>query len=332
MNNLGRLNGPGKEMIRRLLPALLLMLVGCGEPDNTGDSGSLKTYRHSMDGAPSSLDPAHASTIYANFLVVNLYDTLYRYRYLARPYEITPNLAESLPEISDDGLVYTIHLKRGVMFSDDPVFPNGEGREVLASDFVYSLKRHFDPATLSQGSWIWQDRIAGLDAWKENGSDYDRDVPGLSATGDHTIRIELTRPFPQLVHTLAQGFSAVVAPEAVRHYGREMSLHPVGSGPFRLTSFDSARATLERNPGFRKEIFRLAQEGFDPETQGGMNIESLEGLTPPFVDRIQVDFIGEDAGQPAAEPGHQGAATDDCHAPQGLHGDMHALQLFIRYA
>lgn len=285
------------DVIRRLSPALLLLLMSCGGPDSADDAGPLKVYRHSMDGAPGSLDPAHASTIYANFLVVNLYDTLYRYRYLARPYEITPNLAESLPAISDDGLVYTIQLKRGVRFRDDPVFENGKGREVVAADFVYSLKRHFDPATLSQGAWFWQDRIVGLDAWKENGSDYGQEVPGLRATGSHTIRIELTRPFPQLVHTLAQGFSAVVAPEAAQHYGRELSLHPVGSGPFVLTSIDSARAVLERNPGFREEAFSLAQEGFNPETQAGMGLESLEGRPSPFVDRIQVDFIAEDAGR-----------------------------------
>jgi len=60
-------------------------------------AGDYSVYRHAMDGAPSSLDPAHASNIYANFLTVNLYDTLYRYKYLARPYELTPNLAEELP-------------------------------------------------------------------------------------------------------------------------------------------------------------------------------------------------------------------------------------------
>ncbi len=103
-----------------------------------------------MDGAPGSLDPAHASSIYANFLVVNLYDTLYRYRYLAKPYEITLNLAAAMPQISEDGLSYTIVIRKGVKFSDDPAFAGGAGREVTAADFVYSIKRHFDPATLAR--------------------------------------------------------------------------------------------------------------------------------------------------------------------------------------
>ena len=250
-----------------------------------------------MDGAPGSLDPAHASSIYANFLAVNLYDTLYRYRYLARPYEITLNLAAAMPEISDDGLVYTIAIRKGVKFSDDPAFADGAGREVTAADFVYSINRHFDPATLSRGAWLWQDRIVGLDAWKDNGSDYGQEVPGLTAIDSHTIRIELKLPFPQLIHTLAQGYSGVVAREAVAKYGRELANHPVGSGPFTLLRIDSARATLEPNPNFRWEPFSLDEEGYDPDSQGKLGLEVLEGRSPPLVDRLHIDFITEQAAR-----------------------------------
>jgi ABC-type transport system substrate-binding protein len=273
------------------------LLGGCGGSETPEGAAPLKVYRHSMDGAPGSLDPARAGSVYANFLAVNLYDTLYRYRYLARPYAITPNLAEDLPEISGDGLVYTIRIRQGVKFSDDPVFPGGKGRELNADDFVYSIKRHFDPATLSQGAWLWQGKIAGLDAWKGNGSDYSQEVAGLRALDAHTIRIELTKPFPQLVHTFAQGFSGIVPREAVLEYGRELSNHPVGSGPFTLSSKDSARAILQPNPYFRREPFSLEAEGYDPDTQGHLGLEALEGRLPPFVDRLHIDFIAEDAAR-----------------------------------
>ena len=74
-----------------------------------------------MDGIPGSIDPAQAATIYANFIVINLYDTLYRYKYLARPYQLQPNLAAAMPEVSEDGLRVTIRIKKGVYFIDDPV-------------------------------------------------------------------------------------------------------------------------------------------------------------------------------------------------------------------
>ncbi len=278
--------------------ALLLQLTACSEaPDDNGTGAVESVYRHSMDGAPRSLDPAHASSIYAKMLVVNLYDTLYRYKYLARPYQLAPNLAEGLPRVSSDGLIYTIRIRPGVYFMDDPAFPGSKGRAVTAEDVVYSLKRHFDPATRAQGTWLWQDRIVGLDQWRDDGSDYDREVPGLRALDEHTVQIQLISPFPQLTHTLAQGFSAIVPREAVQHYGREFPIHPVGSGPYRLQSFNSSSAVLQRNAGFRQQPFSLEEEGYDPETQSYLGLEHLDGKVPPFTDRIEVEFIAEDAAR-----------------------------------
>ena len=171
----------------RLLFLVLLTLAGCGgEQDAVNDpngeiAAGIKVFKSSLDGAPSTIDPVQASNIYANAVVVNAYDTLYRFKYLARPYDVTLNLAAALPEISADGLVYRIRLKQGVHFIDDPAFEGGVGREVVAEDFVYSLKRHFDTAQRPRGAWLWQGRIVGIDAWKEAGADYDAVVEGLRA-------------------------------------------------------------------------------------------------------------------------------------------------------
>jgi ABC-type transport system substrate-binding protein len=275
-----------------------LFVLGCRPEEGAPAAGpQTSVYRHSMDGAPTSLDPIHASSIYANFLVANLYDTLYRYSYLARPYQLTPNLAESMPEVSADGLIYTIRLKPGVSFVDDPAFPEGKGRLLKAEDFVYSMKRHFDPELRSQGSWMWQGKIVGLDEWKAAGADYAAEIPGLRALDDRTLQIQLISPFPQLTHTLAQGYSAIVPGEAVHHYGTEFGVHPVGSGPFRLLSFDSTRAVLLRNRQFRPEPFNLVSEGYNPGSQQKYGLEALEGQSPPFVDRVEVEFIAEDAAR-----------------------------------
>jgi oligopeptide transport system substrate-binding protein len=278
---------------------LILVALSACTPDSeeTGFGTERSVYRHAMDGAPITLDPVLASDIYAKFLVVNLYDTLYRYKYLARPYQLQPNLAEEHPTVSTDGLIYTIRIKPGVQFIDDEAFPEGKGRFITAEDFIYSIKRHFDPEMRSQGAWLWQGKIVGLDEWKENGSNYDDEVSGLRALDDRTIQIQLIAPFPQLTHTLAQGFAAIVPREAVEHYGSEFGVHPVGSGPFRLQRFDSAGASLLRNIHFRQEPFSLEAEGYDPEKQAVFGLEQLEGKLPPFSDRIDVEFIAEDAAR-----------------------------------
>lgn len=270
------------------------LLSGCSDREK---DAAREVYRHQLEEAPSTLDPAHAATVYANFLVVNAYDTLYEYKYLARPHELKPNLAAAMPEVSNDGLTYTIPIRKGVRFIDDPAFAGGEGREVTAHDVIYSLKRHFDPAVRSQGRWLWQERIAGLDEWHEAGADYDEPVAGLSAPDDYTLRIELMRPYPQLVHTLAMGFAAVVPREAVEHHGGELALRPVGSGPFRVTRFDSTMAVLEPREDWRWQPVALEREGFRPELHGGYGLDAIEGRAPPFVDRIEVHFVSESAAR-----------------------------------
>lgn len=278
---------------------ILSLLVGCGGDGGGGIAGGQagKVYKHSMDQAPSSLDPVQAANLYANFVILNTYDTLYSYKYLARPYQLDTNLAVALPEVSDDGLEYTIRIRPGVYFVDDESFPGGVGREVVAEDFVYSIKRHFDPASRAQGAWVWQGRIAGLDEWKETGSNYDEPVAGLMAVDNHTIRVKLVRPYPQFVHTLTMGYAAVVPREAVEHYGREFAVRPVGSGPFRVERFDTSRVVLVPNPRFRRLPADLQELGFDATLHAGLGLEQIEARSPPFVDRVEIHFIAEDAAR-----------------------------------
>ena len=191
----------------------VLGLGGCKKPfsDRAQD---VSVFRFSESGAPVTMDPVQSSTQYANLMTTSIYDQLFEYKYLARPYALKPRLAEAMPEVSEDGLVYTIRIKKGVRYADDECFPDGKGREVVVDDFIYSMKRLFDPKELSQGEWLWQGKIKGLDEWKAAGADYSKSIEGLQALDDYTIRITLNLPFPQLTYTFAMGFSSVTPREA----------------------------------------------------------------------------------------------------------------------
>ncbi len=287
-----------------LLPVIAcLALSGCGSEQQAeaGPNGEIqpgiKVFKSSIDGAPSTIDPVQASNIYANAVVLNAYDTLYRFKYLARPYAVAPNLAEGPPEISEDGLVYRIRIKSGVHFIDDPAFEGGVGREVVAEDFVYSMKRQFDTTQRPRGAWLWQGRIVGIDAWKDAGSDYDQPVEGLRAVDRYTIEIRLVKPYPQLIYTLTMGYTAIVPREAVELYGREFGSRSVGSGPFKVLSYDSARIVYEKNTRFRQEPVDIWEEGYDPETQAYTGVEAIHGRAPPFLDRLEIHFIQESAAR-----------------------------------
>ena len=290
---------PARAACRPLVAAAaLLLLAACGgERSIDSAETGLRVYRHSTNGSPTTLDPVQSATAYTNLIVVSVYDTLYSYKYLAQPYELKPNLAEAMPEISEDGLTYIIRLRPGVRFVDDPAFADGKGREVTAEDVVYSIKRHFDPAMRPQGAWLWQGRIRGIDEWKDAGSDYDQPIEGLRALDSHTVQIRLVRPFPQLPFTLAQGYAAVVPREAVERYGRELGLRPVGSGPFRLVSFDTAQVVMEPNPDWRWAPVDIYAEGYNEATHGFSGVQAIDRLTPPFVDRFVIDFVQDSAAQ-----------------------------------
>lgn len=251
----------------------------------------IKVFKFSEDGTPTTFDPVQSGTTYANTVTTAVYDTLYEYKYLKSPFELKPNLAVDMPQVSEDGLTYTIKLKQGVKFIDDPAFEGGKGREVTAGDFVYSIKRHFDVKNRSQGAWLWSGKIVGLDAWKDAGSDYAKEIEGLKALDRYTVQIKLVKPFPQLTYTLAMGYSGVVPVEAVEKYGRELSIHPVGSGPFKLVSHNSTKTVLEKNPDYRQETFDLAGSGYNEEVHGFTGIASLDGKQLPIVDRVELNWI-----------------------------------------
>ena len=256
-----------------------------------------KVYRHSFSATPRTLDPTAYADLYADKLAGQVYDSLYDFRYLKMPAELKPRLAETLPKISSDGLRLLIPIKRGVFFADDPCFPNGVGREVLAEDFVFSLKRHFDPKTMSANKWFWVNKIVGLDEWGESGADYSKLVPGLRAVDCYTIQVLLKRPYSQFVHTLAMATSAVIPREAVARYGQEISIHPVGSGAWKLLSFDNSKAVFVKNPRFREEFFDPLAEGYDENLHGFTGIKKLAGKKVPIVDRVEVSFVEQETAR-----------------------------------
>ncbi len=64
--------------------------------------------------------------------------------------------------VTDNGQTYTIKVRKGIYFTPDPAF-KGEKRELVADDYVYSLKRLIDPKIRSPWTWLIDGKIVGLD-------------------------------------------------------------------------------------------------------------------------------------------------------------------------
>ncbi len=200
----------------------------------------------------NTLDPAHGSDTSVNSAMSLIFQPLLDYDYTARPYKLIPGAAETLPEISPDGKVYTFSL-REAYYADDPCF-KGIRRQVKAQDFVYGIKRLADRKVGGSGEWI----VAGIKGIKdfanassgETPTDYDLPVKGLQALDDRTLRIELDAPNNQFIWFCAMCYMAPVPPEAVACYGqRELAEHPVGAGAYTLRSWRRGyEMVFDRNP------------------------------------------------------------------------------------
>jgi oligopeptide transport system substrate-binding protein len=284
----------GKTRILLLALGFTLVVSAC----TRRHSGNPNILQLATVAQIKGMDPALAEDTYSNAEVVRVYETLLQYHPYKRPYELEPLLAAEMPSVSKDGLTYTFKLKKGVLFQDDAAFPNGQGREVKAKDFVYSLMRLADPKVQSTGFWILEGRVKGLDEWHEKlakdpsqKANYDEEIPGLKAIDDYTVQIQLKQPYPQLLNALAMPYTSVVAREAVEKYGLEFLNHAVGTGPFVLEKFaPNDQITYKRNPKFREELF--PSEGSPGDKEAGLLADA--GKKIPFVDGIQVHVVKED--------------------------------------
>jgi len=207
--------------------------------------GAQVTYTRNFQRV-ASLDPTDASSTYAASAIMIAYETLLEYDYAARPYKLIPGVAEALPEYQEGGRVLIFKIRPDTRFHPDPCFGVDEkgvprGRPVTAEDFVYSLKRLADRKNTSSGAWVVEDTILGMRAFAERSAgkeptDYDREVAGLRALDERTLRIELTAPLHIFLYYLTMPYTVAVPREAVEFYGRHgFGQRAVGTGDFALT-------------------------------------------------------------------------------------------------
>jgi ABC-type transport system substrate-binding protein len=247
----------------------------------------------------SGLDPAGTQETYASLAEQRIFDALYVWDYLARPYRFVPSIATGMPEISADGRVWTIRIRPGIYFTDDPAF-GGKKRELTAADFVYEWKRVIDPRVRSPNSDLLEHKIVGLDAAaakaKTSGRfDYDAEIQGLRAVDRYTLRLELIEPDYTFLEILDSASLRAVAREVIEKYadasGRAMH-NPVGTGPYRLKEWTPGhRIILEANPGYRDERFPPAPANADAAIKAVA--DSMKGKRVPQIGRIEIAIIEE---------------------------------------
>ncbi|MDF7824870.1 ABC transporter substrate-binding protein [Pontiellaceae bacterium B12227] len=276
-----------------------LFVSGCGNGDLTAGHDGSELVSFSSTTRIRGLDPATSGEVSSSVAISRIYEGLLQYDYLARPYKVIPALAESMPEVSEDGLTYTFKLRKGIFFQDDPCFPDGKGRELTARDFEYSIKRVADVKNISSGFWAYNGRIKGIDVFHDQSklpepTDYDMPVEGLKVVDSHTLQIKLTEPYPQLLYVLTMHYAYAVPREAVELYGKKFTNHPVGTGPYRLVEWRrNSRIEFERNPKWAEtgRVETYPASGTPEQEAAGLLKDA--GKSIPFIDRL-VQFVVDD--------------------------------------
>jgi len=248
-----------------------------------------------------TLDPSNAYDTVSLTVMPLAMESLFQYSYLKTPLELEPLLAESMPQVSKDKKIYTIKIKKGVLFHNDSAFPNGKGRELKAQDFIYAWKRMLVPSLQSNGTWIFEDKVLGYTELKkqimnDKSKTVDQhlatEIEGMKALDDYTIQIKLTQAYPQLLHVLAMGFGAPVAKEVTDKYGQEgLNERMVGTGPFMLKQATrGSKIILIKNPNFREE--KYPSDGDAAAKTSGLLTDAGKKL--PFIDEIIFSIFKED--------------------------------------
>lgn len=231
---------------------VLLILTSCGKRVDPNEG--LAIFKYNESAGILTLDPIYAKDLPHIWACNQLYSSLVAFD---EEMNVVPRVAKSW-DISDDGTVYTFHLRRDVRFHKDESIR--EGRVVNAQDVCYSFNRVVDKSLNSPGSWIFAP-VA-----------HDEAGYAFYALDDSTFRVVLSRPFPPFLGILSMTYASIVPCEAVEYYGDDFRRHPVGTGPFHFQYWnEGVKLVMRKNP----EYFELDERG-----------ERL-----PYLDAVSISFL-----------------------------------------
>ena len=234
-----------------------LSLISCTKRESKEKNNTLN---YALTSKISTVDPAVSYDTVSGKVIAQVYESLYEYDYLVRPYQLKPLLAKDLPVVDNTGLKYTIKIKENIAYHPHEVF-KGKKRFVTAQDFINQFKRVAFKPTKSNGWWLFDGKIKGINDFREKAKAdlsnfFELSIEGLKALNDHTLEIHLTQPFPQFKYALAMAFTTPVTKEIIEWSKNDLSNHMIGTGPYLFKEWiKNSSFTLSRNPDYHENYY-----------------------------------------------------------------------------
>ncbi|MEL6939880.1 MAG: ABC transporter substrate-binding protein [Cyanobacteria bacterium J06598_1] len=260
-----------------LFSLCFLLAVGCRNGGNAGGGETVGGGDRVAIGTTLSartLDPADAYEIFPGILLYNMGDRLYTYT--PGTTDLIPQLATDLPDISEDGLTYTIPLRDDVTLHDGTAFT----AEVMAFSIERFMENGGRPASLLAGK-----------------------IDAVSVEAGQ-LAIKLKQPFAAFPSLLTFSGVTPVSPEAYKLGAGEFSPNTfVGSGPYKLASFSSDVIKLDvnedywgakpANDGIDIQVFTSPVNLYNTFTSGGLDV-AYQTLDPDQISKLESDAPGKD--------------------------------------
>ncbi len=241
-------------------------LYGCPGSDGPGNGPeylALKggkfaggVFRLSEPQYVRSLYPPSIVDVYTYRTACQIYEGLLKFN--PETLELENGIAKSV-EFDEANNSYIIKLKKNVFFHDDVCFENGKGRNVVAKDVEYCFKQIATPSSINQSFHLVKGIVKGAEEFYQaakDGKPLDK-ISGLEVVDEYTLKIEILSSAATFRYNLARQGLFIYPEEAWRKYHKDMSTHPVGTGPFMLkdpTALEEQKAiVLLRNPKYHKE-------------------------------------------------------------------------------
>ncbi|MFW1940274.1 ABC transporter substrate-binding protein [Acinetobacter junii] len=255
-----------------------------------------KVLRIAFEAPDDGFDMVKTFNFYSGNVADVIFERLLQYDYLANPVKLVPATAQSMPVIKENGKVYIFKIKPGIYFTADPAF-KGQRRELIAEDYVYSVKRILDPKNHSSSYAFIDQKIVGANALVEQAKqtgrfNYDAKIEGVKALDRYTLQFILTQPDYNFPYILAYSTFGATAREVVDYYKDRLGMHPVGTGPYMLSKYvPRSKIELVANPDYRGFVWNFKSTGTAWDNQ---LVKEMTGKKMPQIGKVNISIIEEE--------------------------------------
>jgi peptide/nickel transport system substrate-binding protein len=232
-----------------LVALVVLIVMGCGGGGAPQSNTPPNALYVALEDEPPELDPNLSEAYVDRQVMASLYDKLVD---INQEGEIVPMLAKSY-EVSDDDLVYTFHLRKGIKFHD--------GTEFNAEAVKYNLDRYQE-----------EDSVRSTEV---------EPIESVEAVDEYTVRVTLSEPFAPFLAVLTDRAGIIASPKAIEENNGRISKDPIGTGPFKFVERVSGdHITVEKNPDYWRDglpkIDKIVYRGITDENVQYQNLQSGE--------------------------------------------------------